>query len=65
MYISTFTTLEILLDPDLVAIFKFNLISFFTVLLFFREEVEEMAKRLKVKLFRASVKEDFNIEECE
>ncbi|XP_063677135.1 ras-related protein Rab-23-like [Bolinopsis microptera] len=27
------------------------------------EEVEEMAKRLKVKLFRASVKEDFNIEE--
>ena len=23
-----------------------------------------MAKRLKVKLFRASVKEDFNIEEC-
>ncbi|KAL5261894.1 hypothetical protein ACHWQZ_G007559 [Mnemiopsis leidyi] len=27
------------------------------------EEVEEMAKKLKVKLFRASVKEDFNIEE--
>ena len=24
-----------------------------------------MAKKLKVKLFRASVKEDFNIEECE
>lgn len=27
------------------------------------EEVEELAKRLKLKLFRASVKEDFNIEE--
>ena len=30
----------------------------------FREEVEETAKRLKLKLFRASVKENFNIEEC-
>ena len=37
----------------------------FDIFTFSREEVEEMAKKLKVKLFRASVKEDFNIEECE
>jgi len=27
------------------------------------EEVEELAKRLKLRLFRTSVKEDFNINE--
>jgi len=28
-----------------------------------REEVEELAKRLKLRLFRTSVKEDFNVNE--
>jgi len=27
------------------------------------EEVEELAKRLKLRLFRTSVKEDFNVNE--
>jgi len=29
----------------------------------FSEEVEELAKRLKLRLFRTSVKEDFNVNE--
>ena len=35
----------------------------FMSLLSHREEVEELAKRLKLKLFRTSVKEDFNVNE--
>ena len=35
----------------------------FMFLLSHREEVEELAKRLKLKLFRTSVKEDFNVNE--
>ena len=41
----------------------FVLFFLFFFSFFCREEVDELAKRLKLKLFRTSVKENFNIDQ--